>query len=127
MTAPPFRLSGPERTSVSYDAVSGADQRADHQVGDGRAHAGDVVVAGPGRVVAAVPVLVPVVMSWKSLSGLVQDVHDLLRARAVERGLAARARPWSAIASSADHCGAPALVPPTLTQSRVVPLYGTES
>ena len=62
---PAVTAVGPVRISVSKRRGR-AVQRRDDQIGHRRAQAGDVVIARPGRVLG-LPVLVPVVMSWKSV------------------------------------------------------------
>ena len=83
---PAVSAVGAARTSLSYEAVGRANKRADHQIGHRRAQAGDIVVAGPGRVVrvAGARAAGDVVEVGRVL---VQDVHHLLRTRAVERRL----------------------------------------
>ena len=65
----------------------GADQRAGDQIGDGSAQAGNVVVSGPCRVlgVAVAGAGGDVVEVGRVL---VEDVHHLLRTRAIERRFA---------------------------------------
>ena len=63
------------------------------------------------------PVLVPLVMSWKSAGFWYRMFITCCGLVLLSAGWPVRARPWSAIARSADHCGAPALVPPTSIQS----------
>ena len=61
--------------------------------------------------------LVPLVMSWKVARVFVEQSHQFAADSAVLSAASPiAARPWSAIARSADHCGAPTLVPPTSTQ-----------
>ena len=100
-----------------------ADERADDQVGHRRAQAGDIVVAGPGRVVrrAGARAARDVVEVRRVL---VQDVHHLLRARAVERRLVVQGAALVGDRQERRPLRCPALVPPTSTQPKVVPRRG---
>ena len=60
--------------------------------------------------------LVPLVMSWKPVGFVYRMFITSCGLVLLSAGWPFRARPWSAIASSAAHCGAPALVPPIWSQ-----------
>src|SRR5208337_5346762 len=85
----PRRLGGRRgQDQLVVRGRGGANQRADNQVGYRRAHAGDIIVAGPGRIVRAAGARAAgdVVEVGRVI---VQDAHHLLRAAAVKRRLAA--------------------------------------
>ena len=100
-----------------------ADERADDQIGDRRAQAGDIVVAGPGRILrgAGARAAGDVVEVGRVL---VEDVHHLLRTRAVERRLAVQGAALVGDRQQRRPLRCPALVPPTSTQSRSSPRRG---
>ena len=117
--APAVVLAGAD-TEMGDCRDGRADQIGDDMVGNRRAPAGDEIIARAGRV--------------RGLSRAAAGRHivEVGSREFVEIGNVwvppsseprpARARPWSAIAIRAAHCGAASLVPPNCDQGAVVPL-----